>query len=720
MRDNRPRGQPRRRRRRRGSGLRHPPPTHRQDYIVRHRRHALRRRLPPQAHRETLRHPAAHGPRQLRARPGLGPAIRRRDLGGLLPPHDGQAALDQGTGCAHVHPRHAGRFTRRAGRRGGAEGEGVPGFRRHPRSRAQTAAAAAAAAALDARGPGLPAVALPRAVRRGQAQARLRHRADLRRGGQGESVGDDGEDAEGAGSAADAARVGGRLVCGLRRHQVRHDPRGDVRRVHVGGVRGGRRRRDAVFRHGQGVDAEQRRRGGRRVSQEYLFLRPVRAVVEPRVQTVHRPVEFERRDDAVDDAGAFAAGVAGTPRGGGRIVVARGQSGGGAGRREQGAADRRRYAGDRGVIRVSPRQHCETFLMYTQSPLALRDVLNVHIVAAHVAKHQHLEPRVHLRDFQQPLLARAARSQRIEVAAAAPALTHRPAQREIVSAVPRRNLRQVDERRIPGHRPASRAAAARRAYVILTQRQHRDAEEVFPSKSRVRGERVSNRVSLAAQRPRGHGNLEIHASEVLRLRVAVSGVVRTVPAPADAQHGEHGFPSLSQPKLSELVFRVRHREEHVAVLLHLLDHAGDQSRVLVRHLLFVSCQATGREERSKSIRRGPRRRRPLRLLPPLHVHVVPSEQPLVPERLQPPHVQQVRLHVAERGGERLEPRGCTAAQRHRQLESPRPLVAPPPSHRVALPLQRGTQVRLQETHVLVVPEHARAGVHQLDLDGGVG
>mmetsp|Transcript_4273 Transcript_4273/g.19270 ORF Transcript_4273/g.19270 Transcript_4273/m.19270 type:complete len:238 (+) Transcript_4273:236-949(+) len=147
MRDNRPRGQQRRRRRRRGSGRRHPPQTHRQGHIVRHRRHALCRRLPPQAHRETLRHPAAHGPRQLGARPGLGPTIRRRDLGRVLPPHDGQAAVDQGAVRAQLHPRHEGRFTRRHEGRGGAEGEGVSGIRRHPRRGSKTFAAAAAAAA---------------------------------------------------------------------------------------------------------------------------------------------------------------------------------------------------------------------------------------------------------------------------------------------------------------------------------------------------------------------------------------------------------------------------------------------------------------------------------------------------------------------------------------------------------------------------------------------
>ena len=101
--------------------------------------------------------------------------------------------------------------------------------------------------------------------------------------------------------------------------------------------------------------------GGCRVSQEYLFLRPVRAIVEPRVQTVHRPAELERRDDAVDDAiddaGAFAAGVAGTPRGGGRLVVARGRSRGGASRRGQGAANRPRPWRH---PRESPSAHCET------------------------------------------------------------------------------------------------------------------------------------------------------------------------------------------------------------------------------------------------------------------------------------------------------------------------------------------------------------------------
>mmetsp|Transcript_794 Transcript_794/g.3597 ORF Transcript_794/g.3597 Transcript_794/m.3597 type:complete len:286 (+) Transcript_794:343-1200(+) len=280
MRDDRPRGQQRRRRRRRAPGRRHPPQTRRQDHILRHRRHALRRRLPHQAHRQTRRHPAVHGPRQLQARPRLGPAPRRRNPGGVLPPHDGQATMDQGAERAQDHPRHAGRVTRRVGRRGGAEGEGVSGVRFHPRRRAQTAAAAAAAArgyeAKDARGPGLPAVAHPHAVHRGQAQARLRQRADLRRIGQGEGVGGDGKDAEGEGRSADAARVPGRLVRGLRRYQVRHDPRGVLRRVQLGGFRRGRRRRDAVLRHGQGFDAERRRRRGDcRVSQEFILLRPV-------------------------------------------------------------------------------------------------------------------------------------------------------------------------------------------------------------------------------------------------------------------------------------------------------------------------------------------------------------------------------------------------------------------------------------------------------------
>ena len=51
-----------------------------------------------------------------------------------------------------------------------------------------------------------------------------------------------------------------------------------------------------------------------------------------------------------------------------------------------------------------------------------------HLLARHVREHQHLKSRVHLRDLDQPLLARAARSQRVEPRQVRARLRRRPTQ----------------------------------------------------------------------------------------------------------------------------------------------------------------------------------------------------------------------------------------------------------------------------------------------------